>query len=60
MGRQEEPQKTHKPATGHGEEPTHTAIPHITVDPTEPPMETHYPLPDPDQSLPSQDEEIAK
>jgi hypothetical protein len=60
MGKQEKPQKTHKPATGHDEELARTAIPNVTVDSTKPPMETQVPLPDPDQSLPSQDEEIAE
>jgi hypothetical protein len=60
MGRQEESRKTHNPTTSHEEEPAHTAIPGVTVDPTKTPMETSVPLPDPDQSLPSQDEEIAK
>jgi hypothetical protein len=60
MVKQQEPRKTRKPISGHDEEPAHTPVPNVMVDPARPQAETHVPLPDPDPSLPSQDEEIAK
>jgi hypothetical protein len=60
MGSQEELRKIHHPTSGQEGESAHTAIPGVSVDPTMPPVESSVSLPDPDQSLPSQDEEIAK